>query len=64
MLLHEAVAWAWRHNARSVQLGVACGDTSAVRLYTRAGFKVVVGAPEPLRPGLRTSRSIHAALAQ
>ena len=50
MLLHEAVAWARRHNARSVQLGVTCGDTSALRLYTRAGFKIV-GAPEPLRPG-------------
>jgi ribosomal protein S18 acetylase RimI-like enzyme len=50
MLLHEAVAWARHHNARSVQLGVACGDTSAVRLYVRAGFKVI-GAPEPLRPG-------------
>ena len=50
MLLREVVAWAQRHNARTVQLGVACGDTSAVRLYMRAGFKVV-GAPEPLRPG-------------
>ncbi len=50
MLLRESVAWARRRHARSVQLGVACGDTSAVRLYTREGFKVF-GEPEPLRSG-------------
>ena len=49
-LLREAVAWAQTKNARTVQLGVTCGDTPATRLYARAGF-VAVGAPEPLRDG-------------
>jgi ribosomal protein S18 acetylase RimI-like enzyme len=50
MLLREVVAWARSRNARSVQLGVACGDTSAARLYAREGFKTF-GTTEPLRPG-------------
>lgn len=49
-LLHEAILWARSANARSVQLGVTQGDTPAVRLYARAGFRPF-GAPEPLRPG-------------
>jgi GNAT superfamily N-acetyltransferase len=50
MLMRAVVAWARRRNSRSVQLGVVCGDTSAVRLYAREGFRIV-GATEPLRPG-------------
>jgi GNAT superfamily N-acetyltransferase len=49
-LLHDAIQWAKARDARFVELGVTCGDTPAVRLYTRAGFKPV-GPPEPLRPG-------------
>lgn len=49
-LVREAVAWAQSKNARTVQLGVTCGDTPAARLYARAGF-VAVGAPERLRDG-------------
>lgn len=33
-----------------VQLGVTCGETSAVRLYASEGVKAF-GAPEPLRTG-------------
>lgn len=49
-LLRAAVQWARSKNARVVQLGVTCGDTSAVRLYVREGFQDF-GSPEPLRPG-------------
>jgi GNAT superfamily N-acetyltransferase len=47
-LLRAAIGWARSRNARVVQLGVTCGDTSAVRLYVREGFETF-GAPEPLR---------------
>ncbi len=50
MLLDALVTWARDVKARSVVLGVTCGDTAATRLYTRAGFEPV-GDPEPLRPG-------------
>ena len=50
LLLGAVVAWAREAEARSVVLGVTCGDTPARRLYSRAGF-VPVGEPEPLRPG-------------
>ncbi|MEO8495523.1 MAG: GNAT family N-acetyltransferase [Planctomycetota bacterium] len=49
-LLQEAIAWATREGAHSVQLGVACGDSSATRMYLRAGF-TQTGPTEPLRPG-------------
>lgn len=49
-LLREAIKWARSKRARVVQLGVTCGDTSAVRLYLREGFQAV-GSPEPLRSG-------------
>jgi ribosomal protein S18 acetylase RimI-like enzyme len=49
-LLERAVAWACASGARCLLLSVACGDTPAWRLYTRAGF-VPDGDPEPLRPG-------------
>jgi ribosomal protein S18 acetylase RimI-like enzyme len=45
-LLREAVNWARSKNARAVQLGVTCGNSSAVRLYEREGFKNV-GQPQP-----------------
>jgi GNAT superfamily N-acetyltransferase len=50
LLLEAVIDWARSSNARSVALGVACGETPARRLYARAGFEPV-GAPEPLRPG-------------
>src|SRR5262249_17393417 len=50
-LLGAAVRWAVSANARFMVLAVTCGDTSATRLYSRAGFEPV-GLPEPLRPGL------------
>ena len=49
-LLDAAIAWARSRNARTMQLGVVCGNDAARRLYERAGFGAV-GAPEPQRPG-------------
>jgi len=49
-LLREAVRWARSKQAGTVRLGVTQGDTPAVRLYLREGFRNV-GEPEPLRPG-------------
>ena len=49
-LLDAAIAWSKEVGARTMQLGVTCGDTPAVRLYRRAGFREM-GAPEPLRAG-------------
>ncbi len=49
-LLTTIIGWAREANARRLVLGVTCGDTSAQRLYTRAGFKSL-GDAEPLRPG-------------
>ncbi|MEN3275227.1 MAG: hypothetical protein V7631_1017 [Massilia sp.] len=49
-LLDEALAWARSRKARTLQLGVMCGNDAARRLYERAGF-VAFGAPEPARPG-------------
>lgn len=45
-LLRQAVDWAQSRGALLVQLDVTCGDTSAVRLYTREGFQLY-GAPRP-----------------
>jgi ribosomal protein S18 acetylase RimI-like enzyme len=50
MLLDAIVEWARASTARSVSLGVTCGDTPANRLYRAAGF-VPVGVAEPLRRG-------------
>lgn len=47
-LLRAAIGWARSRDACVVQLGVAWGDTAAVRLYLREGFKAF-GVPEPLR---------------
>jgi len=49
-LLGEALRWARERGAQAMQLGVTCTNTSAVRLYERAGF-VEAGVREPLRPG-------------
>lgn len=49
-LLEAIVEWARASNARSVSLGVTCGDTPANHLYRAVGFEPT-GAPEPLRPG-------------
>ena len=50
MLLETAIEWARSSGARSIILGVTCGDTPARRLYASAGFRAI-GDPEPLRPG-------------
>jgi len=50
MLLDALMAWARAANVERVALDVACGDTSATRLYARAGF-VPVGDRQPLREG-------------
>jgi ribosomal protein S18 acetylase RimI-like enzyme len=50
MLLDAVVAWAQEAGPRYLALEVTCGDSAAVRLYTRAGFSPS-GDPRPLRPG-------------
>jgi len=50
MLLEAVVGWAAGRQANYLELGVTCGDTAAMRLYTRAGFELI-GEPEPIRPG-------------
>jgi GNAT superfamily N-acetyltransferase len=50
LLLDTIIAWATAANVRCLALGVTCGDTSATRLYARAGFSPV-GEAEPLRQG-------------
>jgi GNAT superfamily N-acetyltransferase len=49
-LLDAALAWARGTGARTLQLGVVCGNDPARRLYERAGFRDA-GEPEPQRPG-------------
>ena len=49
-LLDEALAWARARGARTMQLGVMCGNDGARRLYERAGFRDV-GAPGQTWPG-------------
>jgi ribosomal protein S18 acetylase RimI-like enzyme len=61
-LLAAAIEWARSAHARFVVLGVTCGNTSAVRLYSRAGF-APIGEPQPLRAGSRLlSQSMRLAL--
>jgi ribosomal protein S18 acetylase RimI-like enzyme len=50
VLVEAVIRWAREAGARNLLLAVTCGDTPAVRLYTRAGF-VPDGEPEPIRPG-------------
>jgi GNAT superfamily N-acetyltransferase len=49
-LLREAIAWARNRKAKVVQLAVTTGDSPAMRLYTREGFRPQ-GSAEPLRQG-------------
>jgi GNAT superfamily N-acetyltransferase len=49
-LVDEAVAWARAIEARSVRLGVVCGNEAAIQLYLRKGFRNT-GTPAPIRPG-------------
>jgi ribosomal protein S18 acetylase RimI-like enzyme len=49
-LLREAISWARSRGTRTVKLDVTQGDTAAVRLYQREGFRNV-GEPVPFRPG-------------
>lgn len=60
-LLRTAIAWARSRNARVVQLGVTCGDTSAMRLYIREGFEAF-GVPAPLREGSPLSQTMRLAI--
>jgi GNAT superfamily N-acetyltransferase len=50
LLLRTIVAWTASLEARSVHLGVASGESSAMRLYVSEGF-VPFGQVEPLRSG-------------
>jgi ribosomal protein S18 acetylase RimI-like enzyme len=50
MLLEAVIAWAKSKDARALKLGVALGNSPALRLYTRAGFEPA-GEPQPLRQG-------------
>ena len=50
LLIDAIITWATSLGAQHIGLDVTCGDTSAMRLYSRAGF-VVSGSEEPLRPG-------------
>jgi len=50
-LLDAVISWAEGLSVGAVELSVTCGDTSARRLYDRAGF-VRFGVPEPVRPGV------------
>jgi GNAT superfamily N-acetyltransferase len=50
LLLRTIVAWAASLQARSVQLGVVCGDSPAMRLYISEGF-VPIGPVMSLRSG-------------
>src|SRR5262249_33560708 len=50
MLLGAVIRWAKAKNARFLDLGVTCGDTPAVHLYTSSGFRPV-GEPQRLRAG-------------
>lgn len=49
-LLDAAAAWARAAGAHTLALDVTCGDTPAMRLYTRAGCQPA-GETQPLRPG-------------
>jgi ribosomal protein S18 acetylase RimI-like enzyme len=50
LLLDAVVAWARAAGAHTLALDVTCGDTPAMRLYTRAGCQPA-GELAPLRPG-------------
>jgi GNAT superfamily N-acetyltransferase len=50
LLLGAVIRWATAARVGWIALGVTCGDTAAMRLYARAGFRPV-GEPAPLRPG-------------
>jgi GNAT superfamily N-acetyltransferase len=50
MLLEAVIAWARVKHACYLDLGVTCGNSPAVRLYMRAGFRPL-GPCQPFRPG-------------
>ena len=50
LLLEAVITWAISKQTHWLELGVTCGDSPAMRLYTRAGFEPV-GQPQPIRPG-------------
>ena len=50
MIVDAVITWATAAGAVRLVLGATCGNTSAMRLYLRAGFEPV-GEPEELRLG-------------
>jgi hypothetical protein len=52
MLLAATIRWARDSHAHELRLGVTCGNTPAMTLYTHAGFEPT-GPPGTLRPGSR-----------
>jgi GNAT superfamily N-acetyltransferase len=50
LLLDDLTGWARAMGAQHLCLGVTCGDSSAMRLYLRVGFRCI-GPSGPLRPG-------------
>lgn len=56
-LLNAIVVWAQDRGAEQVELGVTAGDTPALRLYERAGFRRT-GQEEALRPGSKLTAQI------
>lgn len=61
-LLERVIQWARDKGAARVSLGVTCGDSPALRLYTKVGF-IASGASEPLREGSSLqAQSMHLAL--
>lgn len=49
-LVAAAVHWLRQHAVHRLVLGATCGNTPAMRLYLKQGFRPR-GAPQPLRPG-------------
>lgn len=49
-LLDAAITWARLAGAHTLELNVTNGNSKAMRLYERVGFRPI-GALEPLRPG-------------
>ena len=61
-LLERVIQWVRDKGAARVSLGVTCGDSPAVRLYTKFGF-IASGSSEALREGSSLqAQSMHLSL--